>query len=183
MSGVSGSFAVSFPRPGVQAPLGIDVRPLREDEVVRAAQVTEACSEMSAERSAGVYRRQFARGMGDGMLWAAFEGAEMVGVARVAHFTAPLLPLPKVVPDGWYLMGVNVLPSHRRRGIGRSFTEQRLSWLAERTDVVWFFTDSQNTASIRLHEEFGFVEVTRDFTFPMLTFSSGQGVLFRRVTR
>jgi RimJ/RimL family protein N-acetyltransferase len=136
---------------------------------------------MSAERSARVYRRQFARGFDDGMVWAAFDGAQMVGVARVALFVAPPLALPKVVPNGWYLMGVNVLPSHRRSGIGRRFTSVRMQWLAERTHEVWFFTDSQNTASVRLHEEFGFVEVTRDFKFPMVTFSSGQGILFRAV--
>lgn len=63
------------------------------------------------------------------------------------------------LPDGWYLSGLQVLSGHRRRGIGRALTEHRLTWLSERTDVVYYNADEVNGPSIELHEASGFVEV------------------------
>jgi hypothetical protein len=34
-------------------------------------------------------------------------------------------------------------------------------------------------ASVELHRRLGFEEVTRDFSFPGLTFEGGKGILFR----
>ena len=39
--------------------------------------------------------------------------------------------------------------------------------------------NARNTASIELHERFGFEEITRRFSFPGLTFKGGEGILFR----
>jgi hypothetical protein len=46
-------------------------------------------------------------------------------------------------------------------------------------DEVWYFTSAINSASIAMHARLGFTEVTRDFEFPGVTFTSGQGILFR----
>ncbi len=63
--------------------------------------------------------------------------------------------------EGWYLEGLSVLPTHRRRGIGRALTEHRITWLSERTDVVYYTAAEVNRPSIELHEALGFVEVAR----------------------
>ena len=65
------------------------------------------------------------------------------------------------LPEGWYLAGLNVLPSHRRRGVGRALTEHRITWLTERTDVVYFTAAEANGPSIGLLEALGFTEVAR----------------------
>ena len=71
------------------------------------------------------------------------------------------------LPDGWYLSGLQVLSSHRRRGVGRAITEHRLTWLGERTDVVYYNADEVNGPSIELHEVLGFVEVARGLLPPV----------------
>ena len=64
-------------------------------------------------------------------------------------------------PPGWYLAGVLVEPEHRRRGVARALTGHRLDWLQGRTDVVYYWVDEVNRASIDLHRDFGFEEVAR----------------------
>jgi ribosomal protein S18 acetylase RimI-like enzyme len=82
-------------------------------------------------------------------------------------------------PRGYYLTGVFVHPSRRRAGIGATLTRARLDWIGARADEVWFFANARNGASIELHRKVGFEEVTRDFSFPGLTFEGGEGILFR----
>jgi len=60
------------------------------------------------------------------------------------------------LPDGWYLSGLQVLSGHRRRGIGRALTENRLKWLSERTEVVYYNADEVNGPSIELLRGVGF---------------------------
>lgn len=80
-------------------------------------------------------------------------------------------------PDGWYLTGLVVGPQWRRRGIGRALTAARLEWLRPRTREVWYFATALNRPSMDLHREFGFVEVSRDFEIPGVSFTGGVGVL------
>jgi len=82
------------------------------------------------------------------------------------------------IPDGWYLTGVIVSAAHRRRGIGRALTEHRIRWLARRTDVVHYFVNARNRASIDLHSSLGFEEIDRNITVPGVTFAGGVGLLF-----
>ncbi len=70
------------------------------------------------------------------------------------------------LPDGWYLSGLQVLSSHRRRGVVRAITEHRITWLNERTDVAYYNADEVNGPSIELHEALGFVEVARGILPP-----------------
>ena len=99
---------------------------------------------------------------------------------RSAYFVPPEGSPADTAPEGWYLVGVVVDPEHRRRGIGLALTERRLAWLRERTDHAYYFANAENRATIDLHGKLGFVEVTREFSFPGVSFSgAGVGILFR----
>jgi ribosomal protein S18 acetylase RimI-like enzyme len=86
-------------------------------------------------------------------------------------------------PPGWYLTGVTVLPPYRRSGLAYRLTTARLDWIAERTHEAWYFANAQNAASIRLHDELGFTEVSRAPAIHGVSFDGGGGVLFRRGIR
>lgn len=116
---------------------------------------------------------------GEALVLAAALDDDLLGVAKVARFT----PVPGApansAPAGWYLLGVVVAEHCRRRGLGRRLTQARLNWIAERARAAFYFSNAGNRASIDLHRPFGFVEVTRDFTFPGASFEGGAGILFR----
>jgi len=54
-----------------------------------------------------------------------------------------------------------------------------LNWIAQRDRYAYYFANAQNRVSIELHEQFGFMELTQDFTYPGVTFEGGIGILFR----
>ena len=112
-----------------------------------------------------------------GALFVARAAGALAGYGRVEHWERPADCPERTAPTGWYLMGVLVDPAHRRAGIGRALTHARLDWLRGRTDRVWYFANARNTASLTLHAELGFREVTRDFEFPGTSFEGGAGVL------
>ncbi|MBM2621956.1 GNAT family N-acetyltransferase [Actinoplanes sp. LDG1-06] len=113
------------------------------------------------------------------MLHVAEEAGRIVGYARATFWTPPDDAPANAAPSGWYLMGLVVAPEQRRRGVGRALTRVRLEAIAERASEVWYFASARNQSSIDLHTRLGFVEVTRDFWFPGLTFEGGVGVLAR----
>ncbi len=80
-------------------------------------------------------------------------------------------------PYGWYLTGLMIHPDYRRKGIGRYLTSWRIEKIQAISDKVYYFTNIHNVASVKLHEELGFQEKTRDFQIPGVEFS-GEGVLF-----
>ncbi len=88
-------------------------------------------------------------------------------------------PTDRAVPAGWSLTGVIVYAGQRKRGLGHALTQARLDRIAERADCVYYFASAQNRATIDLHHRLGFVELTRDFSFPRVTFTGGVGILFR----
>lgn len=115
-------------------------------------------------------------------LFLAVDSSEaVVGWGRVGHFVAPPDAPVKCAPDGHYMGGLLVGSGWRRRGIGRALTSERLAWVFERSPEVWYFTNARNLASLALHESLGFVEVTRDFVYPGVSFDGGVGVLGRAV--
>jgi ribosomal protein S18 acetylase RimI-like enzyme len=113
------------------------------------------------------------------MLHVAENAGRIAGYARATHWTRPPNAPTNAAPSGWYLLGLVVAPEYRRRGIGRALTLARLRALAARTSEVWYFANARNKSSLDLHATLGFVEVTRDFWFPDLTFDGGEGVLAR----
>jgi ribosomal protein S18 acetylase RimI-like enzyme len=88
-------------------------------------------------------------------------------------------PPANIAPAGYYLAGLLVAPAYRRRGIGERLTRARMAWVALRGTETWFFANAANRASLLLHQGLGFREVTRDFTYPGVTFTGGVGVLCR----
>jgi ribosomal protein S18 acetylase RimI-like enzyme len=103
---------------------------------------------------------------------------EVVGFARAAYLPVAEAEGAHGMQDGWYLMGVVVGPSYRRRGIGRRLTKYRLEWIRSRANSVYYFVNATNLASVALHRAFGFREVTREFSYPRVTFTGGVGILF-----
>lgn len=93
-------------------------------------------------------------------------GHEVVGFARTRRMNHGRDGVPLVLPEGWYLTGVIVHPTWRRRGLGEALTEARLAWLRQRTDAAYYVASRQNRASIALHERFGFQEIARGFDYP-----------------
>jgi len=103
----------------------------------------------------------------------------IIGYGRARLFEPERHVRVDTAPRGYYLTGVFVDPPQRRSGIGDALTRTRLEWIGKRAADAWCFVNARNTASIELHRQFGFEEVTRDFSFPGLTFDAGTGILFR----
>jgi predicted N-acetyltransferase YhbS len=118
-------------------------------------------------------------GQSDGdLMVVAAAGEEVVGCGRVFNFHPPLDALANHAPEGWYLGDLLVRPGWRRASVGARLTRLRLDWIGERASEAYYFASSLNRATIALHARFGFIELTRDFWFPGVTFT-GEGVLFR----
>jgi ribosomal protein S18 acetylase RimI-like enzyme len=103
----------------------------------------------------------------------------LVGYGRTGWYDPASDAPANTAPAGWYLNGLSVEPDWRRRGIARTLTAERLDWVAARADAAWYFANAQNRVSLALHASLGFVEVTRDFSFPGAEFPGGAGVLCR----
>ncbi len=115
---------------------------------------------------------------GEGLILVVEHRGRPLGLAKVRHFNPPEDTPLNMAPRGWYLAGVVVRPEWRCRGLGRRLTQARLSWIAERAHRAYYFANARNRVTIELHEPFGFVELTRDFTYPGVTFEGGEGILF-----
>jgi ribosomal protein S18 acetylase RimI-like enzyme len=161
------------------------------DPFVRAAEPSdiEACVEPALDATAGeqvardadFWGQELARDVEhpERYLVVAVSRAEIVGYARARLFEPEHDAPSDTSPSGYYLIGLFVRPDYRRAGLGAALTDARLRWISERSDAAWFFANAGNTASITLHRRFGFEEITRQFSFPGLTFEGGEGILFR----
>jgi len=150
--------------------LDVTVRPVRAGDLdALAALRGEREGEPLAQSRAALERKLAARGL--------FLVAEHGGEC-VAYASAGTMPGGRGAPPGWYLTGVVVAPAWRRRGVAAALTRARLEWLMARTDRVYYFANAKNRVSIALHEPFGFVEKTRAFAIPGVTFQGGEGILF-----
>jgi ribosomal protein S18 acetylase RimI-like enzyme len=163
----------------------ISVRPATAADLERLAG-------LAAEREGGpaeAHRERFAREIEriaageERLLLVAERAASVIGFARARlHVPGPDAP-PNAAPPGWYLLGVVVAPAERRRGVGDVLTRRRLEWIAARATEAYYFVNARNRASIDLHARFGFVAVTRAFSFPGVTFEGDTGILFRAALR
>lgn len=111
------------------------------------------------------------------LLVASLDG-RIIGYGKAGYFAAPAGAPANVVPEGWYLTGVVVEPSMRRRGVGSGLTRTRLAWIAERSDRAYYVANERNLVTIELHASLGFVELTRDFHHPGVEFAGERGILF-----
>lgn len=88
----------------------------------------------------------------DRIVRVAIAHGDIVGVAKTHFHREP----DGEAPAGHYLGGLIVTPAFRRRGVGSLLTRARLEWIWARSERAYYFTDEDNTASIRLHEALGF---------------------------
>lgn len=102
---------------------------------------------------------------------------ELLGWARAHWWWEPADPL---APAGYYLAGIEVACGYRQRGVARSLTEARLSWIAQRASTAWCVVNAQNTASLALHRALGFEEVARAPRFGTVVFNGGSGLLLSK---
>jgi ribosomal protein S18 acetylase RimI-like enzyme len=98
----------------------------------------------------------------------------VIGFGRVA-----LLDEAVDGPGGFYLGGVTVDPAHRRHGVGTALTTHRLAWIWERAELAWCVVNVRNAASLRMHEQLGFIEVRHGSPIQGTEFDGGVGVLLR----
>ena len=159
------------------------IRPLVATDAREAAAIVALCNDGDAAHQLQLIERLLARHKSDDALLVAELDGKIVGVGRVSYFEPPQDAPENAAPGGYYLLGVNVDPKHRRRGIGKALTEARLRFIARHAPVAWFFTDAQNEASIRLHQALGFRRNTSDFWFPTAKFSPSGGLLFSLALR
>jgi ribosomal protein S18 acetylase RimI-like enzyme len=162
------------------------VRSARPPAIIREPVVDElaTCAAMIVGRAGGdvdARREHLASCLADDdhHLLVAAVGSEVVGFGHVMPFVAPDGAPADVAPDGYYLVGLVVVPAWRRHGIGERLTAARMAWAAERADTIWYFANASNGATLDLHRRLGFVEVSRQFTFPGVAFAGGNGVLLR----
>ncbi|HIW62636.1 MAG TPA: GNAT family N-acetyltransferase [Candidatus Stackebrandtia excrementipullorum] len=102
---------------------------------------------------------------------------EIVGYARVSWVNRPPDAPDDAVPSGYYLGGMVVDERYRRRGIGSRLTRERMKFIAQRSADVWYLVNRDNKASIDLHDEYGFHEATRRFSFPGVVLDGPGGIL------
>lgn len=160
------------------------------DVLIRPAETTDltTCAELIVSRTGGAVEARRARLEADlrdpdKYTVVAEVGGEIAGYALVlGHKVSPDDP-PTTAPDGYYLIGLIVAPAWRRHGIGDLLTTERMRWVAERADEVYYFANLKNGATLDLHQRFGFTEVTRDFTFPNAPLTPGTCVLLRAPLR
>jgi ribosomal protein S18 acetylase RimI-like enzyme len=158
-------------------PFTVIVRPARGDDL-------PAIADLTVLHSGGEHGQWLARLSEDldrpgTCLLVAEDDGQVVGYGRVRRFDPDPQGPANLAPAGYYLLGLVVHPARRGQGIGEQLTRARMTWTAALAPEIWFFTNAANQASLRLHHRLGFREVTRDFTYPDVTFAGGTGVLCR----
>jgi ribosomal protein S18 acetylase RimI-like enzyme len=156
---------------------GLTTRAARFEDAVRLGELRHAREGKSARLFARAFKRLFK--LEHQSVTVACLADRIVGYGRSGYFSPPSAAPANAAPEGWYLLGLLVDEAYRRRGVGHLLTECRLRELAACTSVAYYFANAQNQSTIRLHEQFGFVEHTRDFWYPRVGFHGGAGILFR----
>ena len=153
------------------------IAPLRPSDVGECAALAAAREGDDMARWAEVFRR---RAEADPVTtFVARVDGEIAGFGAVGWLDNAEADGARRVPPGWFLTGLVVAPAWRRRGIGAALTAHRLDWVRGRAEVVYYFANARNGATIDLHRRLGFEEVTREFAIPGVAFDGGVGVLFR----
>lgn len=169
------------PRPARRHPEPSDlvIRRTTLADVAALAHIEAAREGSDPEERASTLEREvrWCAETGQGLILSAEVGVP-VAIAKVKRIVPPE-NASNGVPPGWYLGGVIVDPAYRRQGIGRALTRARLDWITVHDLRAHYVTNAANLASIEMHREFGFFELTRDFSLPGLTFVGGEGILFR----
>jgi len=121
--------------------------------------------------------------MGDGeafhMLVAEHE-CQLIGFGRSVRFDPKKNEVPFPAPAGWYLIGIVVSKSFRRRGVGRALTDERIKKISMVADEIFYFVESENKTSIALHQSLGFEKIGEGKGFLKISFCNGLGYLYRK---
>lgn len=165
--------------PGTEGlpPVGPEsIRRARHADAAGIAALVAARHGTPFERALDGARREFA-GIATGNPWVLFVAdvdGGVVGFGRARQTAAQ-----DNLPAGWYLMGLIVHTAYRRRGIGLALTRRRLAWIQERSNEAYYFVNKKNRASIDLHSQLGFEEITDDFQHDNAHLARGEGYLYR----
>lgn len=153
---------------------GVELRRATRDDLPAIARLMEMRGD--GDRAGWIDRLGYFLDQGE-LIQVALHDEDLIGYGRLAWQT-PGDWGGRNAPDGYYLSGMIVDPRYRRHGIGRALTKARCDWAWARGERVHFVVNALNQASMDLHRELGFRELTRDFDFPGITFTGGAGVLF-----
>lgn len=158
------------------------VKPANRDHVSAIAKLISERDDLNLDKTIKSIHGEFDRIVNDDVkkfFCVAETENGVVGFGRCQFLPTKSITGASGMPEGWYLMGTIVDPNYRRQGIGRELCALRIKWLQQFTNVVYYYASALNRASIKLHEEFGFREISRNFRFPGLDFTGGVGILFR----
>lgn len=155
----------------------VEIRPARDEDL-------DACAALIVTRTGGSAADRRERLVADlenpdRYTVVACVDEQVIGYAAVIHHEVSPADPPNIAPSGYYLIGLIVSPDWRRHGIGELLTQERIRWTASRANAVYYFANQANTAILDLHKSSGFVELTRDFTFPRAPLKPGTSVLLR----
>ncbi|MDQ7827174.1 MAG: GNAT family N-acetyltransferase [Candidatus Eremiobacteraeota bacterium] len=155
------------------------IRPAAISDVPELALIKSSREGTDLNSCARGFAEEISRNGNSYLLLTASIGTKIAAFGRAGFFQRPESISQNTAPEGWYLLGVIVLKDFRRCGIAFELTRSRLLWIADHSKVAYYFASAMNLATIHLHNHFGFSEITRDFTFPGVTFTGGTGILFR----
>ena len=110
-------------------------------------------------------------------IYVAIANNKVVGFAKSKFYSGK-----SYTYEGWYLSGIIVKSEYRGAGIGRALTNERIRNLKPVADKIYYFANSNNKVSIKLHDSFGFQKVAQSFSFPGVKFSNGRGCLYELST-
>ena len=144
--------------------LNVRLRQLRSEHFLAAAQMAASTSGRSADDLLKIYERDLARTEKVAQV-GAFVNDQLIGFGRVVWVEIEAFQVNRA-PNGWYLLGVNVLSAFQRRGIATLLTNWRIDWFADRADDLFYVATPTNVASIRLNEALGFVKAQENVFMP-----------------
>ena len=97
--------------------------------------------------------------------WIALKNKKIIGFSKLG-FNNAIDDFPDLI-EGWYLTGITIHPNWRRVGIGKLLTKTRMTWLKNKTNEVYYWSNKDNKASELLHKFFGFKEIKSSIYAPM----------------
>lgn len=97
---------------------------------------------------------------------------EVVGYGHTVQHDR-VVPDEEAGPSGYFLSGLLVAPDHRRGRIGSQLTGARIDLLRPETNLIYYYADPENDATISMHARLGFEK------FRSMTRFGKQFTLFR----
>ncbi|MBW4077016.1 MAG: GNAT family N-acetyltransferase [Acidobacteria bacterium] len=131
---------------------------------IREATISDIpeCAAMIAAHEAGdvkYWQERFEADLGNprrSFLVASFND-QVIGYGHTVRHDQVILD-EEAGPDGYFLSGLLVTPDLRRGGVGSKLTGARIDRLRERTDMIYYYADPENEATISMHARLGFKE-------------------------